>query len=277
MKKFLITTIILLAALIGAWHFFIRPALDSIPSINESTKTCLITGASSGIGLEITRDMIKRGWQVIGVARRENTLKTIAQELGSSFIPFVCDVSNPAQVHATSEEIKAAQLKPTLFFLNAGTGDTETPFQQLLDLHQRTFATNYFGVISWIDEWLPAVKTFGGGTFVGTSSMASFFSGPGAAGYSASKAALNEAFRSLRLQYRHENIGFAIVLPGPVKTEMIKSKKELPMMQAPEETAAYIVEQVFRQKKQIEPSWFYSCVMRILAWLPDTITEKIIA
>ena len=251
--------------------FFLSLFNPSAP-INESTKTCLITGASSGMGCEIAREMVKRGWKVIGVARRQEKLNDLGHELGATFIPYVCDVANAQQVHEVSEDIKIKGFEPTLFFLNAGTAVLLKKFQPMFNEQKQTFDTNYFGVISWVNEWLNDVKTYGGGTFVATSSIMSIFAGPDTSGYGASKAAVNSCFRSLRLQYRNDNIGFAIVVPGPVKTEMLKGDmKNLPFVHDPKDEALYIVEQVFKRNKQIEPSWLYSYLARILNWLPDPV------
>ncbi len=247
---------------------------DCVPPINETTKTCLVTGASSGIGLEISREMIKRGWIVIGIARREEKLKNLSDQFGADFIPYVCDVSSDGQVVAVSDKIKNHGLKPTLFFLNAGRGDGEAKFQPFFKVHKDTFDTNYFGVISWVEEWLADVKKYGGGTFVATSSVVSLFAMPGAAGYSASKVALNACFQSFRLQYCNDNIGFVVVLPGSVDTSMLKVDKMPPFTHKPVDEARYIVNQVFKRAKQIEPSWFHSCVFRFLNLLPDKLVIK---
>lgn len=269
MKKILILGTIVLTIITSGYLFLSR--LNRQP-INQSTKTCLITGASSGIGAEISREMVKRGWKVIGVARREEKLNEIAIELGANFIPFKCDVSIPAQIKQTSDFIKKQGLQPTLFFLNAGTGTGDIKFESMLDKHKQTFDTNYFGVVTWVDEWVNDVKTFGGGTFVATSSIASIFGS--APGYCASKAALNSCFNALRLLYHFDNIGFVLVLPGPVATDMLKTPKPLPFTHQPADEAKYIVENVFKGKKQIEPAWFYSCFLRVLSLLPDCIVLK---
>ncbi|MFA6263269.1 MAG: SDR family oxidoreductase [Candidatus Babeliales bacterium] len=248
----------------------------SVP-INQSTKTCLITGASSGIGREVAREMINRGWKVIGIARREEILKEVAHEFGEAFIPYVCDVSIPEQVATVSEAIKKQGLQPTLFFLNAGTGYADGKFQPLLNNHRQIFDTNYFGVIAWVDAWLNGVTTYGGGTFVATSSVNALFAGPGAGGYGASKSALNACFKALRLQYLNDNIGFILVLPGPVATEMLKAPRPMPFTHQATDEARYIVDQVFKGAQHIEPSWFYSCLLRKLNWLPDTLVLKIVS
>lgn len=269
MKKSLI--FITIAFTIFAIYLFLN-RLDRHP-INQSTKTCLVTGASSGIGYEISREMIKRGWKVIGIARREEKLKEIAKELGANFIPFKCDVSIPTQIHEISNSIKKRGLQPTLFFLNAGIGFPPNKFEPMLNKHKQTFDTNYFGVIAWVDEWVNEVTKFGGATFVATSSVASIFGG--SAGYGASKAAINACFNALRLQYHFDNINFVLVLPGPVATGMLKSEKPLPFTHQPADEAKYIVEQVFKGKKQIEPNWIYSCFLRVLSCLPDWLALKI--
>ena len=53
----------------------------------------LVTGASSGIGEALSRELVKRGWSVIGLARSLDKLTNIQNELGSAFTPVVCDVS----------------------------------------------------------------------------------------------------------------------------------------------------------------------------------------
>jgi len=248
-------TVLILSIIIAIRH------IDKLAPINMTTKTCLITGASSGIGLELSREMVKRGWKVIGIARREDKLKEIEHELGTnnfgpnSFVPFVCDVGNQEQIHSVSEKIKSMDLKPTLFFLNAGTGELEQKWDFSTKIHERTFATNYFGTIAWIEEWLSSVKQFGGGTFVATSSVAALFATPGSTAYATSK----------------------IALPGPTDTEMLKGAgaKNMPFIHKADDEAKYIVEQVFAGKKRIEPSWFYSCMLRILNCLPDKIALKL--
>lgn len=254
------------------WYFFVY-YIDHMP-VNEKTKTCLVTGASSGIGLEICREMVKRGWKVIGVARRQNRLTNLAKQLGPRFAPFVCDVSVEEQIRQTSDKIRKQGLKPTLFFLNAGTGDIEDKFKPFLENHRKTFATNYFGTVTWVEEWINDVKALGGGTFVATSSISSLFASPLAGGYAASKAAINLCFEGFRLQYRADNIGFVLALPGPVRTNMLKTDKPVPFTHEPNEEALAIVDGVFAGKKRIEPAWFYSIVFRLFRLLPDRFVLK---
>ncbi len=270
-KYFFLFLLLVIVGWIGFYRWY-----DKTVPVNQSTKTCLVTGASSGIGKELARQMVKRDWKVVGIARRAELLDELVKELGDNFIPYVCDVSQPDDIHKVSDTIKDRGLKPTLFFLNAGVGSIEKLYAVSRDKHYETFNTNYFGVVSWVESWLPAVKSYGGGTFVATSSVSSLFASPGSASYSASKAALNNCFESWRLQYLYENIGFALVLPGPVDTEMLKTGKDLPFKQKPEDTAKYIINKVFAEHKCIHPSWVYSIVMKGLKFLPDRLILKLL-
>ena len=250
---------------------------DRNPAINLKTKTCVVTGASSGIGRELALQMIKRGWKVIGVARRADLLKQLQKKAGSnSFIPLECDISDLNQIHTTSEKMRALNLKPTLFFLNAGIGEPQYDWEALVPIHQKTMNTNYFGTLGWIDEWLPSLKNCGGGTFVATISAMTFVALPGASAYSSSKTALAHCFESLRRQYLYENIGFSSVFSGPVDTDMLKNApKKLPFTHTAAYEARYIIDQVFAGKKNIEPSWVYATLFRLLNLLPDWAIVKL--
>lgn len=255
--------------------FFVVPMFDLVPPINKSTKTCLVTGASSGIGREISIQMAKRGWTVIGIGRDKKRLDSVAYQiredkLDASFVPYTCDVSVQEEVQKISEEIKNRGLKPTLFFLNAGIGDVEKRFAPLAQENKKIFDTNYFGTVFWVDEWLKKVIEYGGGTFVATSSVSSLFAVPKTSGYSASKAAINKCFQSLRLTYHKDNIGFITVLPGPVDTNMLKVDRPVPFTHTAKYEAKYIVKKVFARRKEIEPSWFNSFFFRFLNCVPDS-------
>lgn len=274
LKWFFIIWVGIAALLLGS--ILIISLINRHIPINQSTKTCLITGVSSGIGREMAREMVKRGWTVIGIARRKEKLKELEQELGGTFIAYICNVGVSQQIHLISNAIKKRNLKPTLFFLNAGTGTNEIKFQPILADHKQMFVTNYFGVIAWVDEWLNDVKSHGGGTFVATSSVAALFSGPGAGGYGATKAALNTCFRSLRWQYCNNDIGFVIVMPGPVQTALLKTDKPMLFTHQPDAEARYIIDRVFKGESTIEPSWIYAWALRILNALPESTAMLII-
>lgn len=244
--------------------------------MTETNKICLVTGASSGIGKYIAYEMVHRGWRVIAIARRKNKLDELAEVLGNdNLIPIVCDVSKFDQVKNVSTEIKNKNIHPTLFFLNAGDGDEENDKGLDWELHKRIFDVNYFGTISWINQWIALLKEKGGGTFVATSSIQSLRGMPGAAVYGASKSALNYCFESLDAMYYKDNIRFLLVYPGPVDTAMLKTDTPLPCTWKPQKAAKYIVRKVLKGSTKIKFPLFWVILMRIVKLLPNKLYLRI--
>lgn len=237
-----------------------------------SNKFCLVTGASSGIGKHIAYEMVHRGWKVIAIARRSDKLEKLAKYLGEDkLIPIVCDVSKFDQVRDVSTELINKKIYPSLFFLNAGDGDEEDDKGLDWEFHKRIFEVNYFGVISWVSQWIPVLKEKGGGTFIGTSSLQSFISMPGAAAYGSSKSALSYSFKSLDAMYYKDNIRFALVYPGPVDTANLKTDKPLPSTWKPEKAAKYIVKKVLKGSIKIKFPLRWVLLTGIAKCLPNRV------
>ena len=135
---------------------------------------------------------------------------------------------------------------------------------------------NYFGVIAWIEEWLPSCEAKET-TFVGISSILALFSTPKGAAYCASKAALKSAFDSLRIQYADSNLTFITVMPGPVDTAMLKSDKPVPFKVPPYDAAKLILKKVLAKKAIIIFPLFYRIFFRLLKLLSASSVKKILS
>ncbi len=239
-------------------------------------KTCLVTGASSGIGRAICCEMVGKGWKVFALARRRDKLEELAGSLKQgTIIPLVCDVSDPLQVESVSEQILKMGISPELFFLNAGDGDEEIPGALDLDFHRRIFEVNYFGVMNWVSFWLPRVREKKA-VFVATSSLQALRGMPGSAAYGASKAALTHAFQSLHALHHKEGLRFSIISPGPVDTSMLKTEDPLPVTWSPKKAAKYIVGKVEKGALDIRFPFFWSLVLGFLRVLPTRLYLKIV-
>ncbi|WP_375604284.1 SDR family NAD(P)-dependent oxidoreductase [Wolbachia endosymbiont of Anurida maritima] len=234
-------------------------------------KICLITGASSGIGESLARLLIKDGWFVIGIARRTEKLEKLKEELGSNFLPITCDVGKSENIRNSSDFLKKQNIIPNLFFLNAGCGEIEDEFHT--DIHRKTFETNYFGVINWIEEWIHHNSL---AIFVAISSLVAVHATPHASAYCASKAALRSCFESPKIQYANSATKFITVMPGPVQTNMFKSNKPLPFIWKPQKAAAHILNKVLKGKKTINFPVFWQLFFHILRILPTKMVVRIL-
>jgi 3-hydroxy acid dehydrogenase / malonic semialdehyde reductase len=245
----------------------------------KTNNTALVTGASSGIGEAISRELVKRGWVVIGIARSFDKLMQIQSELSDSFIPMVCDVSKKEAIEETSRKILQKNLCPSLFFLNAGVaGETviENPKKFDVKIHEEIMRVNYFGVLNWVEFWERPCQENGGANFVVTSSINAIFAPPTGSAYSASKAAIAKAFESLSLTYYGTNLRFSVMYPGPVDTAGLKSPRKLPFTWKPEKMGKYMIDFALSSKSSCEPFFFYKIVTRLLRALPARYTMKLL-
>lgn len=247
--------------------------------MDNRKQVALVTGASSGIGKAISKELAKRGWEVIGIARSQDKLDHLKSELKEAFIPIVCDVSKKEDVEAASKALLGKNLCPTLFFLNAavaGEFSIENPNRFDLKIHENIMRVNYFGVLSWVEFWEKPCMENRGANFIVTSSVNAFFAPPRGSAYSASKAAISKAFESLSLTYFGTNLRFSVVYAGPVDTEGLKVPRNLPFTWKPEKMAKSMVDFALTYKSSCEPSFFYRIVSRMLNILPVKYTMKLL-
>lgn len=248
-------------------------------TMNSLKNIALVTGASSGIGEAISRDLAKRGWLVIGIARSAEKLAQIKNDLQDAFVPMVCDVSIKENIEETSKQLLERNLCPSLFFLNAGMAGgaaIEDPNRFDLTIHEKSMQVNYFGVLAWIEFWEKPCQENGGANFIVTSSVNAIFAPPMVSAYSASKAAIAKAFESLSLTYFNTNLRFSVVYPGPVDTPGLKTPKKLPFTWTAEQMGKCIIDFALSKKSRCEPCFFYKIATRLLRALPAKYTMKLL-
>ncbi len=235
-------------------------------------KTVVITGVSSGIGESLAREFINRGLNVIGIARREDKLQDLKEELGNSFSPFICDISDKNQILDTFSLLQSLKIKPFVFFLNAGIAGEDAAENDNFNLekHEKIMSVNYFGVLSFIQGWKNAgmPQTH----FIVTSSINALWAPPNGSAYAASKAAISKAFDGLSLTFSHSKTKFSSLYCGPVQTKGLKGS--LPFAWSPEKMALYMADFAQGKKKRKYPSLFYYFLCHILNALPKRWVSK---
>lgn len=180
--------------------------------------TALITGASAGFGLALSRALVQRGWRVIGTARRAERLARVSEELGAAFIAIPGDVTDPAHRALLAETASGAgQL--TLVVNNASRLGP-SPLVRLadypLDELELVYRTNVLGPLAVLQFALPLLTP--GGTVVNISSDAAIEPYPEWGGYGSSKAALDQLTAILSAE--HPELSIYAFDPGDMRTEM---------------------------------------------------------
>jgi short-subunit dehydrogenase len=185
--------------------------------------TCLVTGASSGIGAEIARGLARRGLGVTLAARREERLQELAEELAAEHNvraeTISCDVSDIDSRKQMTAEIADRGLTVEVLVNNAGYG-SGGPFVELDgDKEAEMIRTNVESVVALTHAYLPDMVDRGRGAILNLASLIAFQPVPFQATYGASKAAILAFSEAVHEELRGTGVTITAICPGPVRTE----------------------------------------------------------
>ncbi len=185
-------------------------------------QTAFITGASSGIGAEIARQLASDGANVVLAARRAEKLLQVVEDIessGGAALAVECDVCDRASIDAAVVEAKAKFGGIDLVLANAGFGVSKA-IQKLEtgDFH-RQFDTNVFGVLDTIYATLPDVIERKGRIGL-VSSIMGHFGAPAFAPYCASKYAVRGIAESMYYDLADQGVSVTCISPGIVASEI---------------------------------------------------------
>jgi short-subunit dehydrogenase len=246
-----------------------------------ANQVAVITGASSGIGWSLARQLAAEGCQVGLVARRQDKLDALAQEIcagGGRAAVAAADVGVRDQILAALHAV-ASQLGPVdLLIANAGVGmPTLHDPSNTLDVEKMT-QVNFLGVVYSVEAVLPEMLRRGRGHLAAVSSLAAYKGLPGEAAYCASKAAVNTFMEGLRIHLRGKNIAVTTICPGFVRTPMTAVNNfKMPWLLEADEAARRIIRALRRRRKVYNFPWQVSLLMKVTNWLPDWIMARSMA
>jgi short-subunit dehydrogenase len=186
------------------------------------SSTCLITGASSGIGADIARELARRGHGVTLAARREDRLRELADEVADEGVRadvVVCDVTDDESRKRMVAEIAERGLDVEVLVNNAGFGSAGR-FQDLdAETEVRMVKTNCEAIIALCGAYVPEMVERGRGAILNTASIAGFQPLPRQATYSATKAFVLTYTDALFCDLAGTGVTVTALSPGPVPTE----------------------------------------------------------
>ena len=179
---------------------------------------CIVTGASSGIGMATARLLNGQGARVVLAARRAERLEALAVELpGSLAIPT--DVTIPGQVQLLVTQTVDTLGTVDVLVNNAGQG-LHVPLEELDPVDLRAvFELNVVAPLVGMQAVLPVMQARSGGAIVNVSSATSLRVFPGLGGYAATKAALNMLSQVGRLELAGAGVTVSVVYPSVTATE----------------------------------------------------------
>ena len=184
------------------------------PPTNGST--VLVTGASAGIGAELARGLASRGYGVTLVARREERLRALADELGSGAEVAPCDLAD-----AAAREALVAGLERRVVGVcnNAGFGSVGRFAELDAERELRLVRVNVEAVVQLTHAFLPAMLEAGAGAVLNVASIAAYQPLPGFAAYAASKAFVQSFSEAVHEELAGTGVSVTCLSPGFTHTE----------------------------------------------------------
>lgn len=250
-----------------------------MPSLAD--KSVLITGASSGIGTYLARELVRRGARVGLLVRREERLRELAEELteaGGHSAWAVADVTDVEALHqgldAVAEELGGADV----LVANAGFNRPEVPFRFQPGRAMKIYEVNLMGTIRAIDWTLPRFLEQGSGHIVGVASVASYFGLPASGSYCGGKAAMRVHLQSLRVTLAKWGIAVTTICPGFVKSELTEDiEYKMPFLWETDRAARLMADSIERRRREVIFPWQMKlCVIIAQRLLPQALIEALL-
>jgi NAD(P)-dependent dehydrogenase (short-subunit alcohol dehydrogenase family) len=177
-------------------------------------QVAVVTGASSGLGRRLALDLAAAGATVIGLARREDRLRTLGLEYR------ICDLADVAAYADVLAAIEAAHGRVDVLLNVAGMGGIVRREMPSLETTRRVMEVNFFAPYAGMLAVLPGMRARRHGVIANMSSDDARSPGRGAGDYCASKAALSAATESLAYEAMGDGVRLHVIYPGWVPTEM---------------------------------------------------------
>lgn len=184
-------------------------------------KLALITGASSGIGEATAKAIAQKGGRVIIVARSTSKLEKVVQEIieaGGKAEFFAVDLSQPEAVTTLANKVISEIGVPDILVNNAGAGHWITIEKTKSDELEQMMALPYFAAFNLTRELLPFMQKRGSGHVVNVTSVAARLIWPGAAGYTAARAAMATFSKALEMETHGSGIKVTLAIFGKVSS-----------------------------------------------------------
>lgn len=185
-------------------------------------KTVLITGASSGIGAAVARELARRGANLALAARRLDRLEDLQRELesmGVQALPLVCNVTHDGDAENAIAQAKERFGHVDVVIANAGYSVVGRVDELPLDVYRKQFETNVFGVLRTVKAAVPELKRVRGSLAL-IGSVAGHVSLSHASPYSMSKFAVRALADSLHGELRADGVSVTLISPGFVASEI---------------------------------------------------------
>lgn len=217
----------------------------------------LITGASSGIGKDIAKELAKKKYDLVIISRNKDELEKVAKELEEKYKIKVETIESDLSIVENCIDIHKKVKNVDILINNAGFGDCGNFAKTSLEKEIKMINTNIVAYHILTKLYLIDMKKVGSGKILNVASIAGFMPGPLMSTYYATKSYIVRLSEGIREELKKEksNVQISILCPGPVKTNFCKiANVKFKMKEAKsEKIAKYAIDQMFKGKFYILP------------------------
>jgi short-subunit dehydrogenase len=245
-------------------------------------KVVWITGASSGIGAELARELARRGARVAVSARREELLRDLAAEcrtLGApAAIAVPIDITYDVSVVAAHAQVVEELGAPDIVVFSAGAWEPVDVRAFRASSIERQFDVNVIGTARCIEHALQPMLARGAGRIAVVASLTAFAALPRAEGYGASKAALVSMCDALRADLAASGVKVTVINPGFVRTPMTSANDfPMPMLMDADQAADIIADGLEAGRDEISFPKPVEWSLKLLAAAPGWLRRRVVA
>ena len=232
-------------------------------------KRVWLTGASSGMGLNMAEQLAAQGHKLALTARSAKPLLELAERYPGQILVITADLTDLNAVQTAAEQINSAWGALDLVILNAGTCEYMDLPTFDSALFARVMQTNVQGTVQCIEAALPLLRAGTKPHLVGVGSSVTYVPLPRAEAYGASKAAVRYLFQSLELDLAQWDIKVSLVSPGFVDTPLTAANDfPMPMQVSSEKAARTILRGIERGQREIRFPTVFISILRLIGSLP---------
>lgn len=242
----------------------------------------VITGASSGLGEALARELARRypGSIMLLLARRADRLAALARELaGVRVLCEAVDVTDQPALNAAAQRFMTRFGVPDIVIASAGiSAGTLTDEPADRTVFSKVLAVNVQGVYDTFAPFVAAMKQRGEGRLVGISSVAGVRGLPGSGAYSGSKAAVSAYLESLRVELHGSGVSVVTISPGFIDTDMTRGNPyRMPFLMPADRFAVRAVNAIMARRRRLVIPWQMGWVAIVLRCLPAWLFDRLFA
>ena len=243
-----------------------------------TNKVVMITGASSGIGKGVALEVAARGAKIGLLARREELLKELVNEIearNSKAVAASANVQDAQAVRAAADRFRRELGPIDVMIANAGISTSDDAVQLPPESAANVIGTNLLGAVNSVAAVVPEMVERRQGRLVAISSLAAYRGLPKSAPYCASKAALSAYFESVRIDLHNTGVGVTIIHPGFIKTPLTATReaKKMPYLMELDDAVKKIVSAIEQGRKTYAFPWQLATLVRAGLLMPTSMWD----